>query len=120
MVAPVVGRLVPVSRQQGEPVPAALPVATWVDSRILAANVAETYTLPTGGVFIGLTADVGPLYINFNAAAAVPVADVNDGTSAIMLRTDAGAPFILSPPFRTSTLSMISPVAAIVTIEVWN
>jgi hypothetical protein len=120
MATPVVGRVVAIPRQQGIQVPAALPAATWVDSRVLAANVAEAYTMPAGGMIIGINATTGPLYINFNAAAAVPVADVNDGTSSIMLRTDAGSPFLITPPLQTSSMSMICGAACVVTIEVWG
>lgn len=120
MVAPVIRQLVPVPRNQGVQVPAALPAATWVDSRVLAAGVAESYAVPDDGVMLGINASTGPLYINFNDTAVIPIADVNDGTSSIMLRTDAGSPFIIAAPSATSTLSMICAAACVVTIEVWS
>ena len=118
MVAPVIGRLTGIARN-GENVPGALNAATWCDSRALAANVAENYSVPDGGVMLGITASAGPLYINFNGAAAVITSDVNDGTSSVMLRTDLGAPFIIAAPSAASTLSMICGATCLVSIEVW-
>ena len=120
MVAPVIRQLTAIARQQGTQVPAALPAATWVDARVLAAGVAESYAVPDTGVMLGINATTGPLYINFNDTAAAPAADINDGTASIMLRTDAGSPFLIAAPFNTSTLSMICAEACVVTIEVWK
>lgn len=125
MVAPVISRLVPVPRNQGVQVPAALPAASWCDSKALAGGVAESYTIPVDvngnrGTLLGINAETGPLYYSFNGTAVVPTADVTNGTSSIMLRTDTGSPFLISVPNWAYTLSLISAAANIVTIEVWS
>lgn len=124
MATPVVTRLQPVPRNQGVQVPGLLPTGTWIDARVLAAGAAESYTLPTDadgnkGIMLRLNSNAGPLYINFNGTAVVPVADVIDGTSSIILRTDLG-PVLLAAPHAADTLSIFSPSAAIVTIEAWS
>lgn len=53
----------------------------YVDARVLAAGVSETHTVPTGQkrVLFSATCD---FYAKPGASAAVPAADVTDGTSA--------------------------------------
>lgn len=52
-----------------------------IDARVLAANTAEAHTVPTGAthvVFSG-TAD---FYVNYGGTAAVPAADVTNGSAS--------------------------------------
>jgi len=126
MATPVISRLVPIPRNQGIQIPGVLNTATWIDARVLAAGVAESYTLPTDAqtpaqhaTLLRINANAGPIFVNFNGTAAVPGADVTNGTSSIMLRTDLG-PVLLAAPHATDTLSIISPSACIVTIEAWS
>lgn len=53
----------------------------YVDARVLAANVSETHTIPTGAntVLFSSTCD---FYAKPGSSAAVPAADVTDGTGA--------------------------------------
>lgn len=124
MATPVVSRLTPVPRNQGVQVPGLWPAATWIDARVLAAGVAESYTIPADasgnkGTMLRINSNAGPLYVNFNGTAVVPVGDVNDGTSSIILRTDIG-PVLIVAPLSTAVLSMLSPGASIVTLEAWS
>jgi len=53
----------------------------WIDARVLAANTAEAHTVPTGAthvVFSG-TAD---FYVKYGGTAAVPAADVTNGSAS--------------------------------------
>lgn len=125
MATPIILPVTAIPRNQGVQVPACLPASRWIDAKVLAAGVAETYAPPsdaddTPGVIIGINATDGPLYINFNGVAAVPIADIADGTASAMLRTDTGSPFLIAWPDRALSLSMISPVDCTVTIEVWR
>jgi hypothetical protein len=53
----------------------------YIDARVLAANVNETHTVPTGSAFVLFSAD-GDFYAKPNAVAAVPAADVTDGSAS--------------------------------------
>jgi hypothetical protein len=117
-------RIAPITRNQGVPVPGLAQVASWFDAIVLVANVAQAYVLPTDaagnkGQILRISANAGPLFINFQGAAAVPGANIADGSSSIILRTDLG-PVALAVPDGRPNMSVISPVGAIVTIEVMN
>ena len=58
----------------------------YTDAKVLAANVSETYTIPTNAVWALITAD-GGFYIDYGASAAIPAADITDGTSAFYIPT---------------------------------
>ena len=59
----------------------------YVDAFTLAANVAETYTVPSGIQFILISGDTG-FYINTNGAAAVP-ADTTNGSASFYIPSAA-------------------------------
>jgi hypothetical protein len=123
-MAATIKRLVPVTRNQGVPVQGMIQAGMWIDSLVLAAGVAQAYTLPTDaagnkGTMLRITANGGPIYVNFAGTAAVP-AGVTNGTSSIMLRTDLGPCLLAIPDGINPSMSVISPGAAIATIEVWN
>jgi len=56
----------------------------YIDSRLLAAAVAESHTVPTGAKWVCFSAEM-PFYAKFGAAptAAIPAADVTDGTGSM-------------------------------------
>lgn len=54
---------------------------TYVDARVLAATVSETHTLPSTARLVLFAADCN-FYAKAGASAAVPAADVTDGTAA--------------------------------------
>lgn len=89
----------------------AIPAPNFVNSRSLAANTAESITVPSDRnlVVFSATAD---FYANYTATAAVP-GDVTDGTASE-----------LNPTVRSvapgSTISVISPSACVVTAAFYN
>lgn len=68
----------------------ALRQADWIDARVLAANVAESHTVPSYTDSAGATKYASyvvfsanaDFYAKVGAAAAVPAADVTDGTGS--------------------------------------
>lgn len=82
----------------------------YVDAKVLAAGVSETYTVPTNASWWILSAD-GGFYIKRAATAAVPAADVTDGTAAfyvpagVQCRVPGGA-----------TVAVISAANRVITI----
>lgn len=88
-----------------------------VDARVLTANAAEVHTVPTwddGGVTRKagrvLFSSTKPFYIKLDGAAAIPAADITNGTSSE-----------LNPAWRwlagnVTTIGLISPEDAIVTM----
>ena len=84
----------------------------WIDAQVLAANVAEVYTVPTGANYVLFSAN-NDFYANYGAAAAVPGTDVTDGTASELnptLRALRGA----------ATIGLISPYATVVTIAAYK
>lgn len=78
-----------------------------------AAGVAEAITIPAGSTHVAFSA-TSDFYMRFNATAAVPSADVTDGTGSELNPTvrrlqlgDNSAP--------VTSISVIAPVACIVT-----
>lgn len=81
----------------------------YVDHRVLAANVAEVHTVPTGAKSV-LFQTTGTFYAKFGAAAAVPAADVTDGSGSLLnpgMRSIDGA----------ATIGLIAPADCIVQME---
>lgn len=89
----------------------ALRQSNWIDARVLAANTAETFQAPAGARYVLFSAN-GDFYCRIAAAstaAAVPAADVTDGSAAE-----------LNPAMRyvaeVDYISLIAPAATIVTL----
>jgi hypothetical protein len=85
----------------------------WVNAQVLAAGVAETVTVPTGAKVVVFSGN-NDFYVNFSGGtAAVPGADVSDGTAAE-----------LNPSVRyvytQGTFSVISPYACIITLSYYK
>lgn len=96
-------------------------VPEYIDARVLAANVAEVYTIPTGADVLMFASDA-PFYARANNAAAVPAADVTDGSAS-----DLNPTSYLLRPFGTTgsgaaiaTIGLIAPTNAVVTIRVYK
>lgn len=80
-----------------------------VYANVLAANVAESVTIPTGAKYV-LFSGTANFYVKFNGTAAVPADEVADGTASILnpgLRSLDGA----------TTIGLIAGEACIVTME---
>ena len=84
-----------------------------VDAMVLAAGVAETYTVPASAKFIYFSQTCARLYVNSNGTAAEPSTEVADGSGSV-----------LNPSGRrvsaADTFSLISPTACIVTLKVFK
>lgn len=90
----------------------ALRQSNWIDARVLGIATAETFQAPAGARY-ALFAANGDFYCKTataSTAAAVPAADVTDGTASE-----------LNPAMRyigeLEFISLISPAACVVTIQ---
>ena len=90
----------------------ALRQSNWIDARVLAANTAETFQAPALARFVLFSAD-GDFYCKIataSTAAAIPAADITDGTSSE-----------LNPAMRyigeQEFISLIAPAARVVTLQ---
>lgn len=81
----------------------------WVDNIVLVANVAKTYTVPTGAKSLLFSATTN-FYVSYGGTAAVPSVDVTNGTGVEL------NPVLRSLDSSTTAISIISPVACIVAI----
>lgn len=89
----------------------ALPPSTHVDALSLTAGAAETFTVPSGALFVVFSA-TGNFYARYGATATVP-GDTSDGSASELNPTirklvDANGAAITS-------ISVIAPADAVVT-----
>lgn len=84
----------------------------YIDAMVLAANVAETYTKPTGAKTCVFSANA-PFYARPNATAAVPSTEVADGTGSELSPASWNVGDV-------TTISFIAPTAAIITLSCYN
>lgn len=89
------------------------PAPSYIDVRSLAAGVAESHTFPSNTRFV-IFSSTCDWYANPNGTAAVPAADVTDGTGSEL---NPAAYYWNSPP--GSAFSMISASACTVTMAVY-
>lgn len=95
---------------------AALIPSDYVDAHVLAASTAETFTKPTGARFVRLKGTVN-FFFKPNGTAAVPAADVTDGTSStLVISNNEGV--LLNVEF-TTTISVIASAIGTVVAEWW-
>lgn len=87
----------------------AVPPASHIDARVLAANTAESHTVPAGSRIV-VFSSTSDFYVNYTTTAAIPAADITNG-SAPELNPSAR---IL--PSSVTTLSLISPTSCTVTM----
>ena len=81
---------------------------TYIDVRVLAADTAETHTIPSGAKYV-LFAATANFYVAYSGDASVPAADVTNGAGVELnpvLRKISGL----------STISLISGSACTVTL----
>lgn len=84
----------------------------YIDARVLAANVAEVWTAPANVRFVIFSGNCD-FYARPNAAAAVPAADVTDGTASEL---NPAAWYFANP---VTTIGVIAPTVCIVTISAY-
>ncbi len=95
------------------PAMVALPAPRWVDAKILSANAASSYTIPSGAKYLLLSANSYPFYTRYNGTASIPSADVLDGTAPVIGSVMVGVSGLTS-------ISFIAPQATIITIGVYK
>lgn len=88
----------------------------YVDARVLAAGVAEVHTVPTGAKHV-LVTTTGTAFINVGAAAAVPAADVTNGTSSTMVVNTLPRLFALN---GATTVGVIAAAIQTVCLEFYS
>jgi len=99
---------------------AAITQADWIDARVLAAGVAETYQAPAGAKYVRIAGD-GTFYAKIAAAstaAAVPAADIVDGTASELM--PAGAVEFRTLPVDQAFISLIASAACVVTLSFYR
>lgn len=99
-------QIVDVLDSNGRPI-LTLPFSNYVLTRVLAAGVAESFTVPAGAAVVVFSSN-GDFYANARGTAAVPAADVTDGSASELNPTSRAC----TPG---GTISVISPYATIVT-----
>lgn len=90
------------------------PVPLWVNAHLLAANTAESDTIPSGANMVVITSDVD-LYVNCNATAAVTV-DTTDGSASEL--NPSGYAFLNGN--QPTTISMIAAAVGHVTLSYYK
>lgn len=86
--------------------------AAHIDARVLAAGVAETHTVPTAADIVIFSSD-GDFYARPNASAAVPAADVTDGTGSELNP-------VIWHLSGVTTIGIIAPAAQKVTLSFYK
>lgn len=88
----------------------ALRCPDYVDARVLAANTAESHTVPSGANYVVFSA-TGDFYVKYNGTASVPSSDVTDGTASELnpdtrfLGTGVTSISVIAPAITNITLS---------------
>lgn len=85
---------------------------TYVDAQVLAAGVAEVWTAPANTRFVIFSSNCN-FHAKANAAAAVPAADVTDGTASEL---NPSAWYFSAP---VTTIGLISASACVLTISAY-
>lgn len=83
-----------------------------INNRVLASGVAESDTVPADARLV-MFSSTGNFYCKINGTAAIPAADVTDGTGSE-----------LNPSVRSveaaNTISLIAPTACVVTLAYYK
>lgn len=85
----------------------------YVDARVLAAGVAESFTVPATARFVRLSTNDTLVYFNPNGTAAVPGADISNGSSSVPIKYQSR----LMCVDGYSAISVVCAGAAVVTAE---
>jgi hypothetical protein len=90
------------------------PAPTYVNARVLAAGVSETALMPAGTRFVVFSSECN-FYAKPGAAAAVPGADITDGTASEL---NPSAWYFPNPITATQQITVVTTAAAcIVTLS---
>jgi hypothetical protein len=85
-----------------------------VDNRVLAANIAEPFTVPAGAHFLRLRA-TNPFWLNDRNNAAIPAADLTDGTGSVYVQYE----HLMAIAPGCTAVSVISATTNAVSAEWW-
>lgn len=88
-------------------------VPTYVNARVLAANTAESVTVPSGARFV-LFASTCNFYAHPTTTATVPAADVTNGTASEL----SPAAWLLSS--NITAISVIADATCVVTLSFYR
>lgn len=89
-----------------------IPQSDTINARVLAAGVAEVETVPTGAKCV-LLSGTGDFYARHNTAAAVPAADVTDGSASEL---NPSAHIVEA----ADTIGIIAPANCVVTLAYYK
>lgn len=122
-MAASVKRLVPVTRNMGQPIAGMTQIGMWRDNLVLVAATAQTYTLPTDAAgnkasMLRISALAGDIWVNFGVAAAAPGVNIITGAASVLLKTSAGAVSFAVPDSAVS-ISLLSTPGTSISIEAW-
>lgn len=84
----------------------------YVDNRVLAANVDETITRPAGYTSCVFTPDTN-CWINPNGAAAIPGADVTDGSGSILCPAGVARIIDFTPKPSNGAITLLASIHVI-------
>jgi hypothetical protein len=87
---------------------------SYVDARVLAANVAETHTPPSVARYVIFSATCAAFYARLGASVAVPAADVTDGSGS-----ELNPSGYWLPP-GTTQISVIAPATCVLTMAYYT
>lgn len=85
---------------------------SYIDARVLAASVNETITVPSGANMVLFSSTCAEFYVKIGATAAVPAADVTDGSGSAL---NPSSWYVGS----STQIGIISPTTCTVTLE-WS
>lgn len=98
------------------PQPDSVVAGGYVDCRVLAANTAESQAVPTGARLV-LVTTTGNVFLNFSTTAAVPAADVSDGSAPTLVVSTQPRMFAIN---SATAISVISSAINTVTFEFFS
>lgn len=88
----------------------------YVDARVLAANTAESHTVPTGANYVLVTV-TGNTWVNVGGTAAVASADVTNGTGSVLVVNTLPRMFALN---GATAVGVIAPAIQTVCLEFFS
>jgi hypothetical protein len=86
--------------------------STHVNALVLTAGVPSTATVPAGAAYVSFSANCD-IYVRWIGTAAVPAANVSDGTGSELNPTSRYIPDIMS-------FSVASPTGGVLTLQYWS
>ena len=91
--------------------------ASYVDYRVLVATTHEVHTVPSGAKTIVVTPVGADVYVKSGGTAAIPAADVTDGSGSIVIPDGQSRAF---PVLNVATLGLISAGTPKVMLECYS